>query len=457
VNWSTACAFALVLALGVPFGTAAADGPGGDPSTATDLQSVLDRYVAANDGAAVIVGVVDRGVAKVYRAKSTPAALDDATVFEIGSVTKTFTATLLASMVRAGEVKLDDPVQNYLPPGFAAPQYHGKAITLLALAEQNSGLPGAPTNLDMKNPADPWATYTPAMLQSFLAGYTLTRAPGDRYEYSNVGVGLLGNALAYKLHGSYAEAVRSRVLAPLGMGETTAILTPAVRSHLIPGFTADGEPQGPWTLTTLAGAGGLYSSLRDMLTYLKANLGAPDGPLGPALAAAQEPRYPIGLDGALQIGLVWQTNVRSGITWHNGQTGGYHAYIGFNKARHSGVVLLANYGDINLDAIGVHALVPGFPVPAPRVGVAVPQARLDALTGAYELAPGAILTVTRENARLYVQLTGQSRARLFAASPTEFFLRVVDAQLTFELGGDGKATAVTLHQNGQNLPAKRIR
>ncbi len=120
------------------------------------------------------------------------------------------------------------------------------------------------------------------------------------------------------------------------------------------------------------------------------------------------------------------------------------------------MVLLANYADMTLDAIGIHALVPAFPVSAPRLTVAVPEARLDALTGAYALAPGATLNVTREADRLYVQFTGQQRARLFAASPTEFFLRVVDAQLTFELGADGKATSVTLHQNGQNLSAKRI-
>lgn len=456
-----ACALAIALALGARAPAAAQSVlPSASPAPApATLQALLDRYAAANPGAALIVGIVNGDAVSIYRAGSTPAGLNERTEFQIGSVTKTFTATLLALMAADGSLALDDPIARHLPPGWTAPEYQGRKITLIDLAEQNSGLPAIPDNLGATDLVNPYATYTPAKLRAFLSGYRLTRAPGTQYEYSNVGVGLLGDGLADRAGTTYAALLKQRVLDPLGLHDTAVSLNAAQRARLAPGFTVDNDPQPPWTFGELAAAGALYSDLHDMLIFLRANMAAPKGKLGPAMASAQKPRFPIGFDGIVRIGLIWMSNQRTGIIWHNGQTGGYHAFVAFNPAQQRGVVLLANVADIGLDTIGLHALVPDFPVPAARDAVPLAPEVLDRLVGTYQItaAPGITLTIAHTGPRLSVQLTGQPPVSMYAASPTEFFLKAVDAQLTFDVDAQGNATRVTLHQNGHDLTADRVK
>jgi CubicO group peptidase (beta-lactamase class C family) len=328
---------------------------------------------------------------------------------------------------------------------------------LIDLAEQNSGLPPIPDNLDISDVLNPYAGYTTAKLHAFVSHYHLTRSPGTQYEYSNVGVGLLGDLLAYRAKTSYGALLQRRVLEPLGLRDTSLTLSAHQRARLAPGFSVDNDPRPPWDLPGLAAAGGLYSNLHDMLIYLRANMAAPGGKLGAAMAAAQKPRFPVAFDGIVKIGLVWMSNERSGITWHNGETGGYHAFVGFNHAKQTGVVLLANVADPGLDAIGVHALAPSFPVPAARIAIDLAPDALDRLTGTYQMAPGITLTIARNGQRLSAQLTGQPPVSMYATSATAFFFKAVDAQLTFDVDAQGNATRVTLHQNGNDLPAARVK
>src|SRR4029078_9399783 len=137
--------------------------------------------------------------------------LDANTVFEIGSLTKTFTATILADMVLRGEVALDDPAQKYLPASVKVPSRNGRQITLLDLATHTSGLPKIPANLKQTDPQNPYASYSVQDLYDYLTSYTLTRDPGARFEYSNTGVGLLGHILSLKANKSYEDLVIERV------------------------------------------------------------------------------------------------------------------------------------------------------------------------------------------------------------------------------------------------------
>lgn len=432
--------------------------PAAPPTSApVTLQALLDRYVAANPGAALIVGVVNGDKVSIYRAGTIPSGLNERTEYQIGSVTKTFTATLLALMVADGSVGLDDPIAKYLPPGVTAPSYHSRKIRLIDLAEQNSGLPAIPDNLAMTDILNPYAGYTPEKLHAFLTGYHLTRSPGTQYQYSNVGVGLLGDLLAYQAKTSYDTLLRQRILEPLGLHETTLTPTAAQRARLAPGFGVENDPQPPWDFPELAAAGGLYSDLHDMLIWLRANMAAPRGVLGPEMASAHTPRFPTDFDGTQRIGLIWMHSELAGFTWHNGQTGGYHAFIGFDRAQQIGVVMLANVADIGLDKIGVHVLVPSVPVPIARVSINVASDALDRLTGTYQMGPGITMTIARYGRGLSTQVSGQPPFPIYATSPTEFFLKAFDAQLTFDVDAQGKATRVTLHQNGRNLPAARVK
>ena len=147
--------------------------------------AILKERVAIGRNPGIVVGLLDGGGRRVVAWGSTGrpgVALDGRTEFEIGSITRVFTATLLADAVARGEVTLDEPVARLLPASVQVPSYQGREITLVDLATHSSGLPSLPTNFHPANPANPYADYTVQQLYDFLSGYTLTRAPGERYE-----------------------------------------------------------------------------------------------------------------------------------------------------------------------------------------------------------------------------------------------------------------------------------
>lgn len=444
--------------------TAPLAAPAGDRLSDAAIRQVLVQRVDVDKQAVgIVVGVIDRKGRRVIaygdRDLKDRRPVDGATLFEIGSVTKAFTGLLLADMVRRGEVKLDDPVVRRLPPGAVAPERNGKAITLIDLATHTSGLPRLPGNMAMADPLNPYADYTEAQLDAFLRSYVLTRDIGGAYEYSNLGVGLLGRALAYRAGGDYETVLRRRVLQPLGMSSTAITLTPSLAGRFSPGHASDLTETPHWDLPTLAGAGGLRSSADDLLTLLAAELGYVDTPLKAAMADQLVPRRPV--SGGVQVALGWHVGAVPGgeIVSHGGGTMGFQSFVGFDRATGLGVVVLSNTaGVLGVDDLGLHLLT-GTPLKAaPKVREAKVLAPdvLDGLTGRYGLAPGAVFTIVREGQRMFAQLTGQPRIEIFAEGPTRFFARIVDAQLSFAVGADGRATAVTLHQNGRDAIGPRL-
>ena len=400
-------------------------------------------------GEGIVVGLLDPSGARRIIA----VGVDHAAVFEIGSITKTFTASILADMVDHGEVRLDDPVAKYLPPSVRVPSRNGKQITLLDLATQSSGLPRMPSNFAPKDSLNPYADYTVQQMYAFLSSYELTRDVGAEYEYSNLGVGLLGHALALNAGMNYEALVRQRILGPLGMRETAITLTPALRARLAPGHEIDGRVVPNWDLPTFAGAGALRSTGRDMLTYLAANLDTVAGPLSRAMRDAHTARRNAGNAG-MRIGLAWHILARpiGSLVWHNGGTGGYRSFTGFDSARRIGVVVLSNVNS-SVDDIGFHLLDETFPLrppPQQHTEVAVDSLMLARYVGEYELAPAFHITVTRVGTHLFIQATAQPRFPVFAESDSTFFLKVVDAQLTFRPDG------LVLHQNGQHIPGRKL-
>jgi CubicO group peptidase (beta-lactamase class C family) len=277
-----------------------------DIPTDSAIRAIIKPRVDTGRYAGVAVGVVSRDgrqVVTAYGPRAGVTPFDGNTVFEIGSITKTFTTAILADMVARREVALDDPVAKLLPPGMKFPERDGKQITLLDLATQTSGLPRLPGNLEITNPQNPYATYTPAQLANFLASYELPRAIGAQYEYSNLGLGLLGMALSYKGRRDYEVLVAERVLRPLGMSDTKITLTPSMQSRLAPGHDESGRPAGLWDIPTLAGAGALRSTVNDMLKYVRANADSNSKPLGRTLAATHGERRPGAAAGKSDTGI----------------------------------------------------------------------------------------------------------------------------------------------------------
>jgi CubicO group peptidase (beta-lactamase class C family) len=300
-------------------------------------------------------------------------------------------------------------------------------------------------------------------MYDFLSSYTLPRDPGEKYEYSNFGVGLLGHVLALRAGKSYEQLLKERILDPLGMSDTRIELTPSMQSRMAQGFNAQSSPTHLWDLPTLAGAGALKSTANDMLKFLAANLDSTSTPLGRVLASARLPRHEADRPGN-NIGLAWHIVDLFGTTatWHNGGTAGFRTFVGMDEARHRGVIVLTNSANTP-DDIGFHLLEPKVPLTGPasppkeRKEIALDASKLEPLVGVYELAPNFQLTITREGTSLFAQATNQSRFPILAESETEFFLKVVDAQVTFVKDSTGKVNELVLHQGGANIPGKRVK
>ena len=431
------------------------------PSDST-VRAVIKPRVDTGRYAGIAVGFITRdGQQQVtaYGPNAGVTPFDANTVFEIGSITKTFTTAILADMVAKKEVALDDPVAMHLPAGTRVPARDNKQITLLDLATQTSGLPRLPGNLVIKDVKNPYASYTTAMMYEFLASYSLPRAIGAQYEYSNLGMGLLGHALSVRAGKDYESLVTERVLVPLGMRDTRIALTSGMRARLAPGHDGGGQAQGLWDLPAIAGAGALRSTVSDMLKYVRANADSTSKPLGSALALTHAGRRP-GPVPQVSIGLAWHRTTTPGgrtVVWHNGGTGGYRSFAGYDEATGLGVVVLTNSA-VGVDDIALHLLdpaVPLAPIPQRRVAITVPSEILRRYPGEYILAPTFSITISFENGALFAQATGQEKLPLYAESETKFFLRAADAQLTFTSDSTGTVTGLILHQNGQNIPGRK--
>jgi serine-type D-Ala-D-Ala carboxypeptidase/endopeptidase len=424
-------------------------------AAAVSLQSALDRRVAGAPGTGIVVGFIDHGRRQIFAAGSagngSPA--DERTLFEIGSVTKTFTATTLATMVLAGRVHLNDPIAKYLPAGVRAPSKDGAPVTLLDLAEQRSGLPRLPTNMQDVSSDDPYASYTSADMYSFLNGYALTRDPGAAYEYSNYGVGLLGQLLAARAGTTYAQLVRRSVLDPLGMSDTTfAAAGSPDPAALAVGHDLAGRALPAWHFQAIMPAGGMLSSVDDMLRYLRCNMGK--GPLAQACLFAQRPRAAGAPNHA--IGLIWNVNSATGIVSHDGDTSGFHAVVAISRDRQSGVVALSN-GPVVAD-IGAHAIDPSYPIGSCPASVPASKTDPESYAGIYCNASGgltfSVYAVPGSN-ELSIDLSPQPAVRCRQTDPDTCVAPAVGATLKF-VRADGKIVGLWLIQGGRTLPAVRL-
>ena len=433
------------------------------PSDADIRDLLIERLDRERQGVGAVVGVIDgqgarRVVAHGALAEGDGLALDGGTVFEIGSITKVFTTLVLADMARRGEVALDDPVAQYLPADVIMPKRGGRRIALIDLATHTSGLPRRPGDIAPADWANPYADYSIVQLYAFLGRYRLRRDIGAAHLYSNLGMGLLGHALALRAGGDFETLVRKRITAPLGMVDTAMALTPGMRTRLAKGHDAERRPVANWDFDALAGAGALRSTANDLLSFLAAELGRIETPLQAAMAAQTQPRRAAEGPDERSLGWLISEDGVGEIIWHGGATGGYRCFLLFNRARGAGVVMLTNCASTRNDDIPFHLLSgrPLSPPPAPRVAIHLEPELLDRYVGRYRLSPALELVVSRDGERLFAQMSRQPPFEVLAESPTAFFWRLVDARMTFEVDPDSAVTGVVLHQNGRDVPAARV-
>lgn len=401
-------------------------------------------------------GTQTAGYGKI--SESNPVPPDGRNVFEIGSITKVFTGLVLAQMVDERAVELAEPVQKLLGDSITMPKWKDREITLVDLTTHSSGLPSIPSNFKPKDVGDPYVDYTLAQMAEYLGKHRLLREPGKRYDYSNLAVGLLGHALARKNGTSYEEMVVERICKPLGMNDTRITLDDSLRSRWVQGHDFDGNPTGPWNLPTLAGAGALRSTVEDMLNFLAANMGLTKTPFDKAIADSHVVRFKLPGEGGVALG--WHVQ-GDGVVWHNGGTGGYHSFAAFDPAKRAGVVVLANTSVSAVDALGqrlLKLLVTGnaAPLKLPKPMVVAEDA-LAPLAGTYQVKGGPKIVVAQSGDKLSAELPGESKMKLYAASPRRFFTRAAaELLVTFEDDVAGRPQALVIRQAGTVTKAARV-
>ncbi|WP_431286589.1 serine hydrolase domain-containing protein [Roseateles chitinivorans] len=417
------------------------------------------------EGVALAAMRIRDGVTTFSGASARGPVPDPQALFELGSITKTFTALLLADAVTRGLIKLDDPVEAALPDRLRLRDSQDTPLRWVDLATQRSGLPRLPSNLIVRpDDGNPYAAYDWTQMAAFLSDWKATRPRDTAYEYSNLGFGLLGQALGFLQQRDYAALLRERVLVPLGIADQI-FLSPPPGRRFLDGHDKSGKPVDHWTFRpAMAGAGALLGSTRGVARYAQAALGQFDHPLKEAFALCLRRHGARDVPGA-GIGLAWNGGVLPGrIAFnHDGATFGFSSSLWLDPAQGNASAVLANAG-MGVADLALHLLEPAIP-PADmsltrQATVTLTPEQLKPLEGVYVLSPSMKITVHAEGERLFARATGQQGFELFAKAPLVFFAKVTPLEIVFDPGepgeGDGRrAPALTVRQAGRNTRAPR--
>ncbi len=326
------------------------------PVSAADFPAVMNRDIApmlrrldlaaADGGAGIVIGVSEHGERRIL----TYGAAKPDSLFEIGSIGKTFTGLLLAQMVVRGELDLRDPVREFLPPGIA-PRPNGPEITLLDLATHRSGLPRMPDNAGPPDQRETYTNYQESGLYDFIRQNGLAKPAQPEFLYSNLGFALLGAALANHAHLSYPYLLRQEITGPLGMKDTVISIPPSLEARMMQGHDGWRRATPRWNLQAFASAGGIRSDAADMLTYLEAQLHPQSSPFGKAIKESQLLQDYV--TDSTRIGLAWMYDPTRGVFEHGGATGGFTSSVCFDPRRDFAAVSLLNAAPMTFPFIEV--------------------------------------------------------------------------------------------------------
>lgn len=384
--------------------------------------------------------------------------ITDESLFEIGSITKVFTTLALAHLMKEKNIDLDATAESLLLDSFDLPEYEGTAITLNHLVTHTSGLPSLPDNLYPEEATNPYADYTLVQMKDYLQNTTLKEAPGTRFSYSNLGMGLLGHILAHQTGRSYFEVIETLILAPLGMKDTKIALGKKDSINLARGHV-NGQGISNWDLPAFEAAGALRSSGNDMVKFLKAQMIISKSSLSPYIEKTQRELFEIeeGLSTEMDaIGMGWIiAKEHDPIVWHSGGTGGYRSFMGINMHSGDGALILSN-STANISDVFFHMLDEDYPLRSVQKGVNLNAAEQERLVGEYLSQQGLSFYVTTENGELFIRLSGQSAIRVKALSETMLVNNDVGAEFEFEMTDSDTVKGLELRQGGQTITAVKV-
>lgn len=382
--------------------------------------------------------------------------IDDNTAFEIGSVTKTMLAYLVADLVDQGKMKLDEPLQKYLPEGSVVPMWKDKAVTVQHVVTHTSGIPRLPDGMENANPGDPYAALTPKDVLESLKKAKLTSEPGSKFEYSNFAMMALSLAVTNTAKQDLEALLKRRLFEPIGMNG--AYLTkPAANIKAAQGHNASRKPVPPWTIATnLAGVGMVRATLDDMAAYARTGLGKPAERTKDATRAAtliattQKPLYK---SGAEELGMNWFRRKLAGgveIAEHGGGTGGFSSYLAIDRANARAVVVLSDTAGAGIGKFADSLLDAKESAGVAR-RIATPDKKLlDSLVGDYMIGDALPATMRTRDGKLFVQAQGQPEFEMGYDTSGDFFILDFDAVLKRE--GSGESARLSWLQGGGVMP-----
>ncbi|MGN6415867.1 MAG: serine hydrolase [Pseudobacter sp.] len=312
-----------------------------------EVDSIAMTYISTAGTVGMSIGVLKDGKEYFYdygEASKTLHEIPDAnTIFELGSITKTFTATIVACAIGEKKIKLDDPVNKYLPDSIPPLQFNNRMVTFKDLLNHTAAFPRMPSDYqDEKMDENGITIYPVDKFFSFLKNLKLTREPGLKHEYSNAGFSLASTIMQRMYNMSYEELVNKFIAQPLGMRDTRVWIRPQDSAHYAKGYREDGSLHFYRNLPPFyQGAGGLRSTASDMLKYAAAQWGTSDKKLNKAIRLTHDTTF---RDNKFSLGMAW-IYVKNGdrqMMFHNGATGGFRSYLGVDPEKKVAVIILVN-------------------------------------------------------------------------------------------------------------------
>ena len=412
-------------------------------SDTAEIKSVLEQRLGQGRGSVAIGIITKNGNNTLFHGSA-----NGDTIFELCSVTKVFTALLLADMMVGGELQLDDPVNKFLG---------GRAriredIQLFHLVTHTSGLPRSPGDFTMK--------YSKEQLYDFLSNYSFPKQAGKKFKYSNLGFGLLGHALALERGTSYEQLVLDRICKPLQMKDTRIRMSPEQLARYADGYVSTGQkiptrelPMVYWS------AGSLRSTLNDMLKFLKVNLTPDRSRLGRAIEKTQEPQLPSAIPDT-RTGMAWNVTSTgiSTVIWHEGQIQNHYSFIGLDRKQGIGTVILSGSG-IPLTDIGIHILDSRQQItdsdPPRQMKSEFDKSSFESLVGRYVVRDNYTITISKEGVRMFSQATGMPKLEILPIDGTEFAVKGFNIKITFISDEVGEITSLIVHQAGTEVKARK--
>jgi CubicO group peptidase (beta-lactamase class C family) len=317
------------------------------------VDSVVRNWLKLSYHAGISIGIYDNGTRMYYGYGETQPGNAQIpgphSLYEIGSITKTFTGILLALQYETGAMHPDTCISYWLPDSLPPMQWNNKPVTASMLSNHTSGLPPLPLNFKMRKGFDasnPYKGYTDTLLYGYFTSFKPYREPGKNFEYSNMGVGLLGLILQRRFNNNYDALVRKYITGPLNMTRTAQYPQRMRKVNYTTPHNGTGDVVQHWTFeSAFAAAGALHSTAADMLTYAAFVMRPANNLLGAAVKRSVQPTFTIA--AGRKIGLGWmllQSNDNEYIT-HSGGTGGYRSTLLLHAPSGKAVVVLTNTGN----------------------------------------------------------------------------------------------------------------